>query len=75
MFAEGVTAFDGFDGGSGPTSLFAVTVNAYLVPSVRPATLIGLLLPVACAPPGDATTVYLVIGEPFDGGAANLTSA
>ena len=53
---------EGADGGPVPNLFEAVTVNLYLVPSLRPVTVIGLFLPVACAPPGDAVTVYLVIG-------------
>ena len=34
----GVTAFDGADGGEVPTTLVAVTLNVYVVPSPRPLT-------------------------------------
>jgi hypothetical protein len=50
-------------------------VNVYDSPLVRPTTVIGLFLPVACAPPADAVTVHLVIGEPFDDGAWKRTVA
>jgi hypothetical protein len=71
----GVTALDGADGGPVPTALVAVTVNEYATPSVNPVTVIGLEPPDACAPPGDAVTVYEVIGEPFDAGVLKPTVA
>jgi hypothetical protein len=55
--AVGVTAFDGADAAPVPTLFVAVTVNVYVVRVVRPATVIGLLVPVPVSPPGDAVTV------------------
>ena len=43
----------------------AVTVNVYVVPVVKPVTVIGELVPVAVMPPGDDVTVKLVAREPF----------
>lgn len=42
---------------------------------LRPETVIGLPLPLAVAPPGDATTVYELIAAPFANGAEKLTAA
>jgi hypothetical protein len=73
---EGVTALDGADGGPVPNAFAAVTVKEYATPFVRPVTVIGLAAPVAVSPPGDAVTVYSVIGDPpFDAGAAKLAVA
>ena len=38
-----------------PTTLVAVTVNVYAVPSVRPVTVTGLVAPDAVCPPDDVT--------------------
>jgi len=53
----GVTAFDGADSRLLPTELVAWAVNVYDAPFDRPATVIGLDVPDADAPPGDAVTV------------------
>jgi hypothetical protein len=55
--ADGVTGFEAADAGPVPAVLVAVTVNAYVVPSARPVTVIGLPAPIAVRPPGDAVTV------------------
>ena len=48
-------------------------MNVYAVPFVRPVTTIALDVRRG-APPGDAVTVYTVIGAPpFEAGAAKLT--
>ena len=44
---NGVTAFDGAEGGLVPLMFVAVTVNVYAIPFVRPDTTIGLEVPVA----------------------------
>lgn len=53
-----------------PLALVAVTVNVYVVPLVRPVTIIGDPVPLAVIPPGLDVTVYVVIGPPpvFAGG-------
>jgi len=54
----------------------AVTVNVYGVPGVRPATVMGLLVPVAVMPPGAEVTVYCVIAlPPFEVGTVKLMVA
>ena len=54
----GVTAPDGADGTPVPAALFAVTVNVYAVPFVRPATDTEVApVVLAVAPSGDAVTV------------------
>jgi len=53
----GVTEFDGADSRLLPTELVAWAVNLYDAPFDRPATMIGLDVPEAEAPPGDAVTV------------------
>jgi hypothetical protein len=61
----GVTGALATDAGEVPTALVAVTVNVYAVPLVRPVT-VAVKGPaeVAVRPPGDAVTVYPVIGDP-----------
>jgi hypothetical protein len=57
---EGVpdsTLLDGTDAVLDPTPLVAFTVNVYDVPSVKPATVIGLAEPVPVNPPEDDVTV------------------
>ena len=45
--------------------MVAVTVNVYAVPLVRPGTVTDVApVVVAVKPPGDAVTVYPVMGEP-----------
>ena len=41
-----------------PCAFVAVTVNVYVVPFVKPVTVIGDEPPVAVIPPGDDVTVY-----------------
>ena len=53
----GVTALVASDGTLAPTELDAVTVNTYDKPSVRPATVIGDVDPVAVTLPGLLVTV------------------
>lgn len=55
--ALGVTAVDAVEAVPTPAEFRAVTVKVYAVPFVRPVTLIGLVAPVAVAPPGLAVTV------------------
>ena len=40
-----------------PCALVAVTVKVYVVPTVRPATVIGLAAPVPVMPPGELVAV------------------
>jgi hypothetical protein len=58
-----------------PELLFAVIVKVYSVPLVKPLTVIGLFIPVACSPVGtplDRTvTVYPVMPVLPDGGSKN----
>jgi hypothetical protein len=73
---RGVTAVDGDEASPDPAWFDAVTVNVYAIPLPNPVTTIGLDWPVAVLPPGDAVTVYEVIGAPpSDTGAANVTVA
>jgi hypothetical protein len=53
----GVTLFDAADAALVPTALFAVTVNVYAAPFVRPVTTIGDAAPVAVIPLGNEVTV------------------
>jgi hypothetical protein len=72
----GVTWPDGADGGPVPATFVAATVKVYAVPFVSPATTIGLAVPVAVTPPGEAVTVYEAIAAPpLETGAAKLTVA
>ena len=74
--AAGVTAAEAPEAVPVPTLFVAVTVNVYAVPLVRPVTVIGEEGPVAVRPPGEAVTVYPVIGEPpVFVGAVKLTVA
>jgi hypothetical protein len=52
-----VTGTEVDDGAPAPALFVATTVKEYESPSVRPVTVIGLLVPFAVAPPGDAVTV------------------
>ena len=47
-----------------PVAFFAVTVNVYEVPGVKPVIVIGEPGPVAVIPPGEEVTVYSVIFVP-----------
>jgi hypothetical protein len=71
----GVTWFEGAEAGPVPTAFVARTVNVYAVPSVRPVIVIGLPVPVAVRPPGEAVIVYEVIDDPCPEGAVNATVA
>jgi hypothetical protein len=72
----GVTLFDAADAGPVPIALVAVTVKVYVVPFVKPVTVIGLDAPVAVMLPGLEVTVYEVIAlPPFEAGAVKLTVA
>jgi hypothetical protein len=65
---RGVTEPDAADWGESPAALVATTWKVYGVPLVRPPTthvVVGAV-EVHVAPPGDAVTVYPVIGEPPD---------
>ena len=74
--SSGVTAFEGADAGPVPIEFVAVTVNVYAWPFVSPVTMIGLAAPPALWPPGEAVTVYEVIGAPpVLAGGANETDA
>ena len=55
--AKGVAAADMRDDGPVPATLVATTRNRYRLPFRRPRTVMGLCLPVAWAPPGDAVTI------------------
>jgi hypothetical protein len=62
----GVTEFDAPDGVEVPAALFATTVNEYVAPLLRPLTT-QLVAPAGAlhvGPPGEAVTVYPVIGDP-----------
>jgi hypothetical protein len=63
---NGVTEFEFPDGTDAPAALFATTVNVYVVPFVSPLTehVEALANAVQVAPPGEAVTVYPVIGDP-----------
>jgi hypothetical protein len=54
---EGVTALEAADSTLLPTALVACTVKLYGVPFDRPLTVMGLVVPLAVIPPGDAVTV------------------
>jgi hypothetical protein len=72
----GVTLLDAADAGPVPIALVAVTVKVYVVPFVKPVTVIGLDAPVAMMLPGLEVTVYDVMGlPPFEAGAVKLTVA
>ena len=59
-----------------PTEFVAATVNVYVVPFVRPKTVIGLDAPEAVMPPGIEVTVYEVIAlPPLEDGGLNDTVA
>jgi hypothetical protein len=59
-----------------PTEFVAATRNRYPTPFVSPLIVIGLEAPVAVPPPGNAVTVYEVIGlPPFEAGGEKLTVA
>ena len=62
----GVTGFDGAESGPLPAELVAYTTNVYVVPLVRPVSVVLVVFPftVRCAPPGAATTVYEEIAAP-----------
>src|SRR5262245_54754540 len=70
VWADGVTAQLQYDAGPVPRALGADTEKVYAAPFVKPVTTSGLAGPDVMAPPGEAVTVYNVIGEPplFDGG-------
>ena len=48
---------DATEGKLVPCKLVAVTVNVYVVPFVRPVTVMGEPAPVAVIPPGEDVTV------------------
>src|SRR5690606_5175787 len=60
----GVTGADGADAGLSPTALVATTVKVCAAPLVSPVTTHEVVVDVHCSPPGEAVTVYPVIGEP-----------
>src|SRR5947209_19516889 len=61
----GTTGVDGADAALEPNAFTARTVNVYDVPLTRRPTTIGLAVPEALAPPGDAVTTYDVTGAAF----------
>jgi hypothetical protein len=79
----GVTAFDGADAGPVPVALVAETVKVYVVPFVKPVTVVdvagGVPLTVTgvfAVEPTNGVTVYLVIPlPPLSDGAVQLTVA
>lgn len=74
----GVTEDDGEDGADVPAPLVAVAVKVYAVPFVNPLTTheVAGEVTVHVAPPGDAVTVYDVIGDPpLLAGATTVTLA
>jgi len=76
--AAGVMEAEGAELKDDPTTLLATTVNVYGVPLVNPETTQDVLGAATrhVAPPGDAVTVYDVIGEPpLLVGAVNETTA
>jgi len=73
-----VTAIDGADDGLVPIALAAATVKVYVVPFVRPVTVVEVALgsAVAVSPPGSEVAVYPVIGlPPSSDGAVQYTVA
>jgi hypothetical protein len=56
-FEAGTTLFDDTDSGPWPEALVALTENEYVAPFFSPATVIGLSVPFAVLPPGNAVTV------------------
>jgi hypothetical protein len=52
-----VTEFEGVDAAPVPTAFVAVTEKVYIVPLVRPVTMMGEEVPVAVTPPGLEVTV------------------
>jgi hypothetical protein len=59
-----------------PTAFVAVTLKVYVLPFVRPATVIGELVLVNVSPVSTTVSVYEVIGvPPLSAGAANVTVA
>jgi hypothetical protein len=74
----GVTSFEGSDATLVPASFIAKTLKLYVIPFIRPVTVIGLEDPVALivATPGFEITKYEVTElPPSDSGAAKLTVA
>lgn len=55
--AMGVTAFEAAEAELTPAEFVAVTVKVYVVPLVRPVTVMGEPVPVAAMPPGFEVTV------------------
>ena len=75
---RGVTDDDGAEDVDVPAPLVAVAVKVYAVPFVRPLTTHDVAgdVTVHVAPPGDAVTVYDVIGDPpLLAGATTVTLA
>jgi hypothetical protein len=72
----GVTLLEAAEARLVPTLLAAVTVKVYVVPLVRPVTVIGLPVPVAVMEPGlDATVYSAMVAPPLDDGAEKLMVA
>ena len=74
----GVTEDDGEEGADAPAPFVAVAVKVYAVPFVKPLTTHDVAgdVTVHVAPPGDAVTVYDVIGDPpLLAGATTVTLA
>ncbi len=76
--ALGTTATDAGDTGPSPSAFVANTVHVYVLPFVKPVTVIGDDTPPTepAAPPSDDehAAVYPVIAEPPSAGATNVTT-
>ena len=72
-----MTDADGSDGSEVPYVFFAVTVNVYEVPAVRPSTVtVPAVVAVLVMVPDTDATVYCVMSEPpVNVGAVNVTVA
>jgi hypothetical protein len=74
--STGVTLFEAADAALVPRPFVVVTVNVYAVPSVSPVTVTAHVVAEACAPPGDAVTVYdVIVAPPLLAGGVQLTVA
>ena len=60
-----VTAVDGAELGLVPAAFVAVTVKVYAMPLFKPVIPAAAYMDVTWRPPGDAVTVYEVVGEPL----------
>jgi len=71
----GVTEADAEEAKELPTAFVATTVNVTGVPLVNPVKLVVNTFPRVTGLPTDGVTVYPVISEPFEAGAAHETVA